>query len=149
MEEVEHGHGRLETRRYWITDDLRTLPKTESWAGLRTIGMVEREYEEAGKQFKEKRFFINSIPPVAKTFAYAARGHRGIENILHWRMDVVLREDASRIRKGNAPSIMTSIRHLVLNLFQKEPSKLSLAKKRKMAAWDGDFRDKVLFAGKF
>jgi len=147
--EVEHGHGRLETRRYWITDDLQTLPKTESWAGLRTIGMVEREYEEAGKQFKEKRFFINSIPPVAKTFAYAARGHWGIENSLHWRMDVVLREDASRIRKGNAPSIMTSIRHLVLNLFQKEPSKLSLAKKRKIAAWDGDFRSKVLFADNF
>jgi predicted transposase YbfD/YdcC len=149
VEEVENSHGRLETRRYWITDDLRTLPKTESWAGLRTIGMVEREYEEAGKRFQEKRFFINSIPPVAKTFAYAVRGHWGIENILHWRMDVVLREDASRIRKGNAPSIMTSIRHLVLNLFQKEPSKLSLAKKRKMAAWDGGFRDKVLFSGKF
>ncbi|MGZ8236467.1 MAG: ISAs1 family transposase [Methylobacter sp.] len=149
VEEVELGHGRLETRRYWIIDDLRTLPKTESWAGLRTIGMVEREYEEAGKQFKEKRLFINSIPPVAKTFAYAARGHWGIENILHWRMDVVLREDASRILKGNAPSIMTSIRHLVLNLFQKEPSKLSLAKKRKMAAWDGDFRGNVLFANNF
>jgi predicted transposase YbfD/YdcC len=118
VEEVEVGHGRLETRRYWITDDLRTLAKTESWAGLRTIGMVEREYEEGGKQFKEKRFFINSIPPVAKTFAYAARGHWGIENILHWRMDVVLREDASRIRKGNAPSIMTSIRHLVKKSLQ-------------------------------
>ena len=149
VEEVEHGHGRLETRRYWITDDLRTLPKTESWAGLRTIGLVEREYEEAGKQFKEKRFFINSIPPVAKTFAYAARGHWGIEKILHWRMDVVHREDASRILKGNAPGIMTSIRHLVLNLFQKEPSKLSLAKKRKMAAWDSDFRCKVLFVDNF
>ena len=111
--------------------------------------MVERAYEEAGKQFRDKRFFINSIPPDAKTFAYAARGHWGIENILHWRMDVVLREDVSRIRKGNAPSIMTSIRHLVLNLFQKEPSKLSLAKKRKMAAWDGDFRGKVLFADNF
>ncbi|WP_370691400.1 transposase [Methylicorpusculum sp.] len=54
---------------------------------------------------------MNSIPPVAKTFAYAARRHWGIENILHWRMDVVLREDASRIRKVNALSIMTNIRH--------------------------------------
>ena len=67
--------------------------------------MVEREYEEAGKLFKEKRFFINSIPPVTKMFAYAVRGHWGIENSLHWRMDVVLREDASRIRKGNAPPL--------------------------------------------
>lgn len=146
IEEVDKGHGRLEIRRYWITDDLQTLPKTDSWAGLQSIGMVEREYEESGKQIKEKRYFINSIPPSAKTFAYAVRGHWGIENILHWRMDVVLREDASRIRKGNAPCIMTSIRHLVLNLFQKEASKLSLPKKRKMAAWDGEFRAKVLFA---
>ena len=149
MEEVDKGHGRLEIRRYWITDDLRTLPNTECWAGLRSIGMVEREYTEAGKQIKEKRFFINSIAPVAKTFAYAVRGHWGIENILHWRMDVVMREDASRIRKGNAPAIMTSIRHLVLNLFQKETSKHSLPKKRRLAAWDGDFRANVLFANNF
>jgi predicted transposase YbfD/YdcC len=149
VEEVDKGHGRLETRRYWIADDLRTLPKTECWAGLRSIGMVEREYEEAGKLFKEKRFFINSIPPVAKTFAYAVRGHWGIENSLHWRMDVVLREDASRIRKGNAPTIMTTVRHLVLNLFQKEPSKLSLAKKRRLAAWNGGFRANVLLSGNF
>ncbi|WP_340123946.1 hypothetical protein [Methylobacter svalbardensis] len=71
-------------------------------------------------------------------------------NKLHELMDIiVLREDADRIRKGNAPSIITSIRHLVLNLFQKEPSKLSFPKKRRMAAWDGDFRAKVLFADKF
>lgn len=111
--------------------------------------MVERECVGTGRFFKEKRFFINSISPIAKTFAYAVRGHWGIENTLHWRMDVVLRDDAGRIRKGSVPSIMTSIRHLVLNLFQKEPSKLSLPKKRRMAAWDGDFRAKVLFADKF
>jgi hypothetical protein len=64
-------------------------------------------------------------------------------------MDVVPREDASRIRKGNAPSIMTSIRHLVLNLFQKELSKLGLAKNRKMVACDGNFHGKVLFASNF
>lgn len=146
IEETDKSHGRLERRRYWITDDLQTLPKKDCWAGLRSIGMVEREYEETGKSFKEKRYFINSISPDAKIFAYAVRGHWGIENILHWRMDVVLREDASRIRKGNAPCIMTGIRHLVLNLFQKEASKLSLAKKRKLTAWDKDFRAKVLFA---
>jgi len=56
IEEVDKGLGRLEIRRYWITDDLQTLPKTDCWAGLRSIGMVEREYEEAGKQFKEKRY---------------------------------------------------------------------------------------------
>lgn len=148
-EEIDTGHGRVETRRYWISDDLQTLPKTELWAGLKSIGMVEREYEQAGKHYQEKRFFINSILPVAQTFAYAVRGHWGIENVLHWRLDVVMREDASRIRKENAPCIMTSIRHIALNLFQCEPSKLSLAKKRRLAAWDSNFRAKVLFAGKF
>lgn len=117
--------------------------------GLRSNGMVERDYEEAGKQFKEKRFFINSIAADAKLFAHAVRGHWGIENHLHWRMDVVLREDASRIRKGNAPIIMTSIRHLVINLFQKEPTKLSLPRKRLKAALDPNFRAKVLFNAKF
>lgn len=149
VEEIDKGHGRLETRRYWITEDLQTLPNIEHWTGLKSIGMVEREYQEGGKQIKEKRYFINSIPAAAKTFAHAVRGHWGIENHLHWRMDVLLREDASRIRKGNAPAIMTSIRHLVLNLFQKETSKLSLAKKRRLAAWEGDYRTKVLFAGIF
>ena len=80
------------------------------------------------------------------SLTYLSCERTGIENILHWRIDVILREDASRIRKGNAPGIMTSIRHLLLNLFQKDASKLSLAKKRKMAAWDGDFRAKLLFA---
>ena len=145
-EEVDKGHGRLEIRRYWITDDLGTLPRTELWKGLRSIGWVERECVIGEKRSGERRYFINSIAADAKLFAQAVRGHWGIENRLHWRMDVVLREDASRIRKGNAPAIMTTIRHLCLNLFQKEPSKFSLNMKRLRAAWDDDFRCKVLFA---
>jgi predicted transposase YbfD/YdcC len=146
MEEVDKGHGRLETRRYWITEDLRTLPGTERWKGLTSIGMAERDYLEGGERAVERRYFINSIPADAKLFAPAVRGHWGIENRLHWRMDVVLKEDASRIRKGFAPAIMTSIRHLCLNLFQKEGSEISLNKKRLKAAWDDGFRNKVLFA---
>ena len=74
------------------------------------------------------------------------RGHWGIENPLHWRLDVVLGDDASRIRKGNAPAIMTSIRHLCMNLFERASSSLSLAKKRRKAAWNDDFRSKVIFS---
>ena len=77
------------------------------------------------------------------------RGHWSVENHLYWRLDVVFREDESRIRKGNAPAIMTAIRHLCVNLFQKEPSNLSLKKKHLKAAWNDDFRGKVLFAQKF
>lgn len=146
QEELDHGHGRLEIRRYWITDDLSTLPELGAWKQLRSIGMVERETQEGGNVSRERRYFIASLPPEAKRFAYAVRGHWGVENELHWRLDVVFREDESRIRQGNAPAIMTAIRHLCLNLFQKESSKMSIKKKRLKAAWNDDFRYKVLMA---
>jgi predicted transposase YbfD/YdcC len=145
-EEIDKGHGRLETRRYWITEDLCTLSQPELWKSLRTIGMVEREFEESGKHSIEQRYFIGSISAEARLFAKAVREHWGIENCLHWRLDVTLKEDASRIRKGEGAAIMTTIRHICLNLFQKEPSKLSLKRKQKTAAWDDSFRSKVLFA---
>ena len=146
VEEIDGDHGRIETRRYWITDDLCTLPRTEIWKGLQSIGMVERKCEMGGKLSVERRFFICSIDADAKIFAHAVRNHWGIENTLHWRMDVVFDEDANRIRKGDAPAIMTGIRHLCINLFQKEGSKRSLNMKRLLAAWNDDFRSKVLLA---
>lgn len=144
-EEVDKDHGRLEIRRYWITEELRSLPRTELWKGLRSIGLVERECFEGDVRSIERRHFINSIPADAKQFAQAVRGHWGVENRLHWRLDVVFGDDASRIRKGNAPAIMTSIRHFCLNLFEREPSSLSLPKKRRKAAWNDDYRAKVVF----
>ena len=145
-EEIDNAHGRLEIRRYWVTEDLRTLPKTELWKGLHSIGLVERECLVGETRSLERRYFINSIAADAKHFALAVRGHWGVENSLHWRLDVVFREDESRIRKGNAPAIMTAIRHLCLNLFQQESSRLSIKKKRLKAAWDDDFRYNVLFS---
>ena len=146
VEQVDKDHGRLETRRYYITEDLRTLPDTENWKGLRSIGMVERECLQGDTHSVEQRYFINSIPAQVKSFAHAVRGHWGIENPLHWRLDVVLGDDASRIRKGNGPAIMTSIRQLCMNLFEREASSMSLAKKRRKAAWNDDYRAKVIFS---
>ncbi|MCF7970164.1 MAG: ISAs1 family transposase, partial [Methylococcaceae bacterium] len=99
---------------------------------------------EGDKVTLEQRYFINSISAEAKPFAHAVRSHWAIENKLHWRLDVVLREDDSRIRKGDAPAIMTTIRHICLNLFQNEPSKLSVKKKMNKAAWNDGFRSKLL-----
>jgi len=144
-EEVDKDHGRLEVRRCWISEDLRTLPNTARWAGLRSIGMVERTCTAGDTQSVERRSFINSIPAVAARFASAVRGHWGVENRLHGRLDVTFGEDASRIRKGQAPAIMTSVRHLCMNLFEQEGSTLSLAKKRRKAAWNDDYRTKVVF----
>lgn len=144
-EELDKDHGRLEVRRYWITEDLRTLPDTDRWVGLRSIGRVERTSRVGESQTVEQRYFISSLHADVQRFAQGVRGHWGIENRLHWRLDVVFGDDASRIRKGNAPAIMTSIRHLCINLFDQEPSSLSLAKKRRKAAWNDDFRAKVVF----
>jgi predicted transposase YbfD/YdcC len=144
-EEVDKDHGRLEVRRYWISEELRTLPDTARWVGLRSIGMVERTCITGDTQSVERRYFINSIPAAAPRFAQAVRGHWGVENRLHWRLDVIFGDDASRIRKGHAPAIMTSVRHLCMNLFEQEGSSLSLAKKRRKAAWNDDYRAKVVF----
>lgn len=145
-EEMDKDHGRLEIRRYWIVEDLRTLPDLQNWKGLRSIGMVERECQQGDTRTLERRYFINSIAAQAKPFAQAVRGHWGVENLLHWRLDVVFGEDASRIRKGNGPAMMTTIRHLCMNLFEREPSAMSLAKKRRKAAWNDDYRAKVIFS---
>ena len=109
--------------------------------------MVERACQVGETHTVERRYFINSIPAEAPRFAKAVRGHWGVENRLHWRLDVVFGEDASRIRKGNAPAIMTSIRHLCLNLFEREPSFLRMSQKRRKAAWNDGYRAKVVFGG--
>ncbi|WP_246585434.1 ISAs1 family transposase [Thiorhodospira sibirica] len=145
IEEIDKDHGRLEVRRYWITEELGTLSQTERWKGLRSIGRVERECWIEERHSIERRFFITSIPAQAERFAHAVRGHWGVENLLHWRLDVVFREDATRIRKGNAPAILTSIRHLCMNLLERDPSTLRMSKKRRKANWDDDYRAKVLF----
>lgn len=144
-EDVDKGHGRLEVRKHWILDDLSTLPKIAQWKGLCSIGMVQRECTIAEETTVETRYFITSIKAEAKVFAHAVRSHWGVENSLHWCLDVTFREDESRIRTGNAPAIMSMIRHICLNLLQKESSKLSMKKKRLKAAWNDDFRHKLLF----
>jgi len=111
--------------------------------------MVEREYFEGDVKSVERRYFINLIPTDAKLFAKAGRGHWGVENPLHWRLDVTFGDDASRLRKGNAAAIMTSIRHLCMNLLQQEPSSLSFAQKRRKAAWNDNYRAKVVFSSAF
>ncbi len=145
IEKLDKDHGRMEVRRYWITEDLRTLPDPARWAGLRRIGMVERTGVSDGKESLERRYFINSIPADAARFARAVREHRGVENRLHWRLDVIFGDDASRIRKGQAPAILTSVRHLSMNRFDQEGSAIRLAKKRRKAAWNDDDRAKVVF----
>jgi len=146
LEEIEKDHGRFEIRRYWVSNQLQTLPNVALWEGLNSIGMVERECTQGESHSIERRYFINSIEPDAKLFAKAVREHWSVENPLHWRLDVIMGDDASRIKKDNGAAIMTTIRHLCMNLFEREPTKMSLAKKKRKAAWSDSYRAKVIFS---
>ena len=142
---LDGEHGRVEQRRYWLSTDLCTLPAPQQWRDLKAIGWVESERHCRGKISTESRYFITSIDDV-EAFREAVRSHWGIENELHWRMDVTFREDESRIRRGNAPHNLGVIRHVAVNLLKREPSKLSVRKKRLRAALNDSYRDKVLMA---
>jgi predicted transposase YbfD/YdcC len=143
-------HGRVETRRHWITSDIAWLRQRHpAWPDLVSIAMIEAERQELGKPAtRQTRFYIASIAPDAAEFAHAARQHWGIENGLHWVLDVVYREDACRIRKRNGPANFATIRHMTLNLLQrtKTAKKKSVRVKRGLAALDETFLQTVLLA---
>ena len=149
FEESGKEHGRDDVRKYWTIKAPSTLHRFEKWKSLNTIGMVERTSTINGKTTSDVRYFISSVDSDVKVFADAVRSHWGIENTLHWCLDVTFREDDSRIRTGNAPAIMSTLRHICLNLLKKESSKLSIKQKRLKAAWNDDFRLKVLFGTEF
>jgi predicted transposase YbfD/YdcC len=146
VEEVEKDHGRIATRRYWITEELSTLPDTEHWNGLCSLGMVQSDCLQEDTHTIEQRYFINSLPAQAKPFAHAVREYWGVENPLHWRLDVAFDDDASRIRKCHGPAMMMGIRHLCMNLFERKASPMSLAKKRRKAARNDDYRAMVILS---
>ena len=113
-EETDKDHGRLEVRRYWVTEELSTLSDTARWSALRSIGMVERECWIKDRHILEQRLFINSIPADAKRFAHAVHGHWGVENSLDGCLDISFGEDGSRVRSGHAPRIQPSFGALLL-----------------------------------
>jgi predicted transposase YbfD/YdcC len=144
-EETHSGHGRIETRRCYLSTCLDTLPDAARWKGLVSIGRVDSERCINGEVSIERRHYICSLSDV-KPFAQAARAHWGIENSLHWVLDVTFREDDSRIRTGYAPENFNVVRQLAINLLKKEPSKLSIKRKRFRAALSDQFRENVIFS---
>ena len=115
-ETSEEGHGRSEHRSYFLSTDLSSLSGVAKWNGLKAIGMVQCERHCAGRVSCEQRYYITSLGD-AKLFQRAVRSHWGIENGLHWRLDVTFREDESRIRRGNAPHNVGVIRHMAVSVF--------------------------------
>lgn len=144
-ETTDGDHGRIETRRYGVTDEIDWLKKRHDWTGLRSIGFVESIREVNNKISKETRYYISSLPSDAEQFAQAVREHWGIENSLHWVLDVNFKDDSCRVRRDNAPENFTIIKHIALNLLQKErASRKSMNSKRRLAGWNNDYLLTVL-----
>lgn len=136
---LEKDHGRIEKREYFLTTDVKWIKNREEWTGLNAIGMVRSTRTIDYKESTEIRYFITSLTDI-KQFSRAARKHWGIENNLHWCLDVNFNEDNCRMRKDNSGENLAVIRHIALNLYKSySKDKLSMKAKRFRCSFDDDF----------
>ncbi|MBF6592148.1 MAG: ISAs1 family transposase [Ktedonobacterales bacterium] len=136
--QVGKGHGRLEIREHWVLSDpgvLAYLSEAVPWPGLRAIGLVEaqRRWRE-GQSEREARYYLLSRPLCAQQFAEAVRSHWGIENRVHWLLDMAFREDESRVRMGDAAENFAVLRRLALHLLKQDTTANCGIKARRLKA---------------
>lgn len=151
---IEKGHGRIDVRRYSVIPDLDVLDwlqegsEGHNWPGLNAIGMVEAERRIGEKRTTETRYYLLSSPLSARAFGQAVRSHWGIENSVHWVLDLGFHEDQSRIRAGYAAENFAVLRHLALNLLQHQTEprnrRLSVKGRRLKAGWDNAYLLQIL-----
>jgi predicted transposase YbfD/YdcC len=134
---VEKDHGRIETRRYWQSQTLEWFADLDQWEGLRSVGVVESLREIDGQLTTERRYYLSSLAQDIGVFARAVRSHWGVENNVHWHMDVSFAEDQSRARTGYAAENLATLRRLALNLLKRDKTKKrGIRGKQKNAGWD-------------
>ena len=141
---TEKDHGRIEQRYCRICTDVDWLKQRHNWEGLAAIVEVSLTTERNGTSSTYCRYYICSLAMSAKAALYAVRSHWGIENKLHWVLDVVFKEDHARVRSGNGAKNMAIVRHIITNLLRQAQGKASLKVKRKKAAWSVEFLEKLL-----
>jgi predicted transposase YbfD/YdcC len=145
FETVDADHGRIETRRHWVSHDVawlngdRCAPGEPRFPGLKAIAMVEATVERGGQVSTSRRYFISSLHLDERLLARAVRAHWGIENRLHWVLDVVFHDDLMRLRTESGPRNMATIKHMAMNLIRAAQGKDSLKVRRKAAAWDHNY----------
>jgi predicted transposase YbfD/YdcC len=145
VQTTDNEHGRLETRRYWITETIDWLADKPQWEKLRSIGLVEREVEVDGKVQTERAYYLSSLPAAAERFAAAVRGHWGIENAVHWVLDVQMNEDRCRVCDRTAAQNLATLRVFCLNLLRRDKQhKVGVRAKQKAAGWSPQYRLSLL-----
>jgi predicted transposase YbfD/YdcC len=140
----EHSHGRTEERSCVVIEYVADIRDRQAWPGLTAVGMCRRERTVNGQSSTEVRYFLGSRRMAARRYAGALRSHWGVENNLHWQLDVSFHEDASRIANRHGAANFALLRKLALALLKRHPRKDSIARKRKTAALDPEFLAETL-----
>jgi predicted transposase YbfD/YdcC len=149
-ETTDSEHGRVETRRHWISRDVSWLFSDRRYPGeprmprLATIGMIEAEVERGGRRSVERRYYVSSAALSAARLAEAARAHWRIENSLHWVLDMSFDEDRARNRRDHGPANLAVLRKLALNVLRSARPDISIRRKRKRSGWSDEFARSVL-----
>ncbi len=140
------GHGRVETRRLWTTDEVAGYGEAPQWKGLSRFICIEAIREVGEKRSVDRRYYLSSLrKATAESLLRIIRGHWGVENGLHWCLDVSFNEDNSRLRKGHAAENFSRLRRLALNLLKKDKTfKVGLKTKAKACSWDHQYLLNVL-----
>ena len=150
LETTDGDHGRIEVRHHAVSRDVAWLatdrrhPGEPRFPGLATVAMVEAAVERDGKSSIARRYCLSSLPLDAATFAGAVRSHWGIENRLHWVLDVIFRDDQARLRTGHGPENMAVVKHMAVNLVRQATPATSLKNRRKLAAWNTNYLETLL-----
>ncbi len=141
---VDGDHGRIETRAAVVSTHIDWLQEQHQWPGLKAVAKVTRIRESADKTSTETAYYLLSKPLAADHFNPVARAHWGVENRLHWCLDVVMDEDRQRTRMDNGPQNLAVLRHMALNVMRKDTRKASLRAKFNIAAWSNDYLASLL-----